>query len=322
MIRNPSEPSTPVGTGLVEAVPNFSEGRRPEVVRVIRDAIASEPGVTMLDVSSDPWHNRSVITFIAPANRMLDGAYAGIRAARDHIDLRSHDGVHPRIGAADVVPFVPLHDTTMDVCVELARTLGARVGSELGVPVYLYERAAARSDRRRLAEVRRGGFEGLREAIAIDPARAPDFGPAHVHPTAGAVAIGARPLLVAYNVYIGPARHIDVARRIAREIRESAGGVPGIRALGLVVDEQSQVSMNLVDIERTALREAWEAVRAAAAPHGLEPTSSEIVGLVPERALRGTSADELRLQAFSPDMILEQRIRQLRTAGLLHVRRP
>ena len=320
MTRSPSEPSTRAGNGLVEAVPNFSEGRRPDVVRAIRDAIASEPGVTMLDVSSDRWHNRSVITFIAPAHRIVDGAYAGIRAARDYIDLRSHEGVHPRIGAADVVPFVPLQHTTMDACVELARTLGARVGSELGVPVYLYERAATRPDRTRLADVRRGGFEGLREAIAIDPARMPDFGPARVHPTAGAVAIGARPLLVAYNVYIGPARHIEIARRIAREIRESAGGVPGIRALGLVVDEQSQVSMNLVDIERTGLREAWEAVRAAAAAHGLEPTSSEIVGLVPERALRGTSADELRLRTFTPDMILEQRIRQLRPADPLHAR--
>ena len=309
-----TEVAAPAGEALIEAVPNFSEGRRTSVVGAIRDAIASEPGVTVLDVSSDPWHNRSVITVVAPPDRIVDGAYAGIRAARDHIDLREHEGVHPRIGAADVVPFVPLYGSTMEECVRLARTLAARVGTELGIPVYLYERAATRSDRVRLADIRRGGFEGLRDAIATDASRRPDVGPARVHPSAGAVAIGARSLLVAYNVYIGSARHIDIARRIAREIRESSGGSPGIRALGLVVNGQAQVSMNLVDIERTGLRDAWDAVRAAAARHGLEPTASEIVGLVPARAMRGTSAAELRLAGDAPDVILEHRLQRLRPA--------
>ena len=299
---------------LIECVPNFSDGRRPEVIAEIRDAIAGARDVTLLDVSSDPWHNRSVITFVAPPARVVEGAFAGIAAAREAIDLRTHEGVHPRIGAADVVPFVPLDGATMDTCIELARTLGARVGSELGIPVYLYERAATRADRVRLADIRRGGVERLRDVIERDPARAPDFGPMRVHPTFGAVAIGARALLVAYNVYLGPGHLADVARSIAREIRESAGGVPGLRALGLVVNGQAQVSMNLVDIERVGLRDAWDAVRVAAARRGIEPTSSEIVGLVPERALRGATPEELRIANFTPAMLLEHRIRHLSPA--------
>ena len=296
---------------LVECVPNFSDGRRPAVIAAIRDAIASAPGVTVLDVSSDPWHNRTVITFVAPPDAASEGAFAGIGAARELIDLREHEGVHPRIGAADVVPFVPLEGVTMDTAVALARALGERVGRELGIPVYLYERAATRPDRVRLADVRRGGFEALQDAIRTDASRTPDFGPPHVHPTFGAVAIGARPLLVAYNIYLGPAQRIGIARRIAREVRESSGGVPGIRALGLIVDDQAQVSMNLVDIERTGLPEAWEAVRAAAARLGVQPTWSEIIGLVPERALHGASPHDLGIARYTPDTLLEHRIRRL-----------
>ena len=303
---------------LIECVPNFSDGRRPEVITAIRDAIADARGVTVLDVSSDPWHNRSVITFVASPADVIEGAFAGIVAARDLIDLRQHEGVHPRIGAADVVPFVPLDDATMDTCIELAHTLGARVGPDLGIPVYLYERAATRLDRARLADIRRGGFEGLRDAIERDPVRTPDFGPLRVHPTFGAVAIGARPLLVAYNVYIGPDRLLDAARSIAREIRESAGGVRGLRALGLVVNGQAQVSMNLVDLERVGLREAWDAVRVAAARRDLEPTSSEIVGLVPERAMRGATPSELRIANFTPDVILERRLRHRTSVDRAH----
>ena len=308
-----------IGRPLVEMVPNVSEGRRPDVIAAIGDAIAAAAGVTVLDVSSDPWHNRSVITAVAPPDRVVEGAFAGIRAARDLIDLGAHEGVHPRIGAADVMPFVPLDGISMDTCIALARQLGERVGSELGIPVYLYERAAVRPDRVRLADVRRGGFEGLRETIARDPSRAPDFGPSRVHPTFGAIAIGARALLVAYNVYVGPAHRVDLARRIARDIRESSdGGIPGLRALGLVVDDQAQVSMNLVDIERTGLPEAWEAVRAAAARYGLHPTWSEIVGLVPERAMHGAAAADLGIAHFTPDMILEHRIRRLVAAADSH----
>src|SRR5688572_31743531 len=190
-------------TRLIECVPNFSEGRRPEVIAALRDAIAASDRTAVLDVSSDVSHNRTVITFVASADTAVGAAFAGIAKARDLIDLTRHSGEHPRMGAADVVPFVPLEGTTMEECVALARTLGERVGRELQIPVYLYERAATRPDRANLADVRRGEFEGLRDSIPGDPARAPDFGSSRVHPTVGAVAIGARPFLVAYNVYLG-----------------------------------------------------------------------------------------------------------------------
>ena len=198
---------------LVECVPNFSEGRRPEVVAAIRDAIASVEGVSVLDVSSDASHNRTVITFVAPVDSAVDAAFAGIRAASERIDLCQHTGEHPRIGATDVVPFIPLEGSTMEDCIALARALGERVGRELQIPVYLYERAATTPTRENLADVRRGEFEGLREELGKNPARAPDFGPAKIHPTCGATAIGARPFLVAYNVYLGPASNLPIAKK-------------------------------------------------------------------------------------------------------------
>ncbi|MHB1073878.1 MAG: glutamate formimidoyltransferase, partial [Gemmatimonadaceae bacterium] len=193
---------------LIECVPNFSEGRRPEVVQQIRDAIAAVEGAHILDVSSDASHNRSVITFVAPVDAAVAAAFAGIAKARDLIDLTRHAGEHPRMGAADVVPFIPLEGTTMEDCIVLARQLGERVAKELAIPVYLYERAATTPARENLADVRRGEFEGIRDEIGKNPARRPDFGAAKVHPTAGAVAIGARPFLVAYNVYLGPASNM------------------------------------------------------------------------------------------------------------------
>jgi glutamate formiminotransferase / formiminotetrahydrofolate cyclodeaminase len=289
---------------LVECVPNFSEGRRPEVVHAIRDAIAAVAGVTILDVSSDASHNRTVITFVAPPNAAVDAAFAGIREARTRIDLTQHQGEHPRIGATDVVPFIPLDGTTMDQCVALARTLGARVGAELGIPVYLYERAATRPDRENLADVRRGEFEGL-----LAQFREPDFGPSAVHPTAGATAIGARPFLVAYNVYLGPASNVAVAKDVAKAVRGSSGGLRYVKALGLEVDGQAQVSMNLVDIDRTPLSRAYEAVRTEAAAHGVTPTWSELVGLIPERALLDAGIRHVQLRGFTPDQLLERRVR-------------
>ena len=200
---------------LVECVPNFSEGRRPEVISAIRDAIAAVDGVSVLDVSSDPSHNRSVITFVAPVETAVDAAFAGIQAAKERIDLSSHTGEHPRIGATDVVPFIPLDGSTMEDCIALARALGKKVGDELKIPVYLYERAATTPSRENLADVRRGEFEGLREELGKNPARNPDFGPAQIHPTCGAIAIGARPFLVAYNIYLGPAENLPLAKSIA-----------------------------------------------------------------------------------------------------------
>jgi glutamate formiminotransferase/formiminotetrahydrofolate cyclodeaminase len=299
---------------LVECVPNFSEGRRPEVVQEIRDAIAAVNGVTVLDVSSDESHNRSVITFVVPIDTAVEAAFAGIRAARDNIDLNKHQGEHPRMGAADVVPFVPLEGTTMEQCIELARKLGERVASELEIPVYLYERAATRPERENLANVRRGQFEGIRDEMPTKPERAPDFGPSRVHPTAGAVAIGARPFLVAYNVYLGDASNLGTAKQVARAVRGSSGGLRYVKALGLEVESQAQVSMNLVDIAQTPVHRAYDMVKMEAAASGVATTWSEIVGLIPEQALFAAAARHLQLTNFDPEQVLERRVRAAASA--------
>ena len=295
---------------LVELVPNFSEGRRPEVVSAIRDAIAAVDGVVVLDVSSDQSHNRTVVTFVVPIERAVEAAFAGIREARDRIDLNHHTGEHPRMGAADVVPFVPLEGTTMEDCIVLARQLGERVGRELGIPVFLYERAATRPDRENLADIRRGEFEGIRDEMNAGAAnRAPDFGPSKIHPTAGAVAIGARPFLVAYNVYLGPASNLPVAKAVAKAVRGSSGGLRHVKGLGLEVDGQAQVSMNLVDTEKTPLHRAFDMVKMEAEAQGVSPTWSEIVGLVPERVLFETAARHIQLRDFKPEIVLENKVR-------------
>src|SRR6266542_961173 len=299
----------------VECVPNFSEGRRPEVVAAIRDAIAAVEGVSILDTSSDASHNRSVITFVVPMENAVEAAFAGIRTALEKIDLRTHHGEHPRIGAADVVPFVPLEGTTIDDCIRLARELGARVGKELEIPVYLYERAATRPSRQNLADVRRGQFEGLRGEIGVNAERDPDFGPAHIHPSFGAVAIGARPFLVAYNIYLGSADNLPLAKAIAKSVRGSSGGFPYVKALGLDVDGQAQVSMNLVDTERTPLHVAFDFVKAKAAKAGVEVSWSEIIGLVPERVLFDTAASHLHLTQFTPAQVLERKVREAASGG-------
>ncbi|GAC1516328.1 MAG: glutamate formimidoyltransferase [Gemmatimonadaceae bacterium] len=302
---------------LVECVPNFSEGRRGEVIAGIHGAIARVPGVAILDVSSDRSHNRTVVTFVAEASRAVDAQFEGIRAARDLIDLTAHSGAHPRIGAADVVPFVPLDGVTMDNCIAMARQLGERVGCELDLPVFLYERAATLPARRNLAVIRRGGLDALRAEIGTSPVRTPDYGPSRIHPTAGAVAIGARHLLVAYNVYLGPAANVAVAKAVARAVRESSGGLPGVKALGLEVDGQAQVSMNLVDIDRTSLVEAYKAVEREAAARGVATTWSEIVGLVPERALPDGAEQTVRLARYSRRQILEHRLRAMADGSTL-----
>jgi glutamate formiminotransferase / formiminotetrahydrofolate cyclodeaminase len=293
---------------LIECVPNFSEGRRPEVIGAIRDAIAAVEGVTILDASSDESHNRSVITFVVPYEHAVQAAFEGIREAAKRIDLREHTGEHPRIGATDVVPFVPLEDSTMEDCIALAKELGKRVGTELEIPVYLYERAATRETRKNLADVRRGQFEGLRDEIGTNPEREPDFGPNAIHQTAGATAIGARPFLVAYNVYLGNAANLPLAKAIAKQVRESSGGFKAVKGLGLEVDGQAQVSMNLVDPEQTALHTVFDFISEKAREEGVEVTWSEIIGLVPERVLFSAAKDHLRLKAFTPDQILERQV--------------
>src|SRR3954464_9151404 len=300
---------------LVECVPNFSEGRRPEIVAKIRDAIAAVEGIAVLDVSSDASHNRTVITFVAPIEKAVEAAFAGIRTAREVIDLTKHSGEHPRMGAADVVPFIPLEGTTMEDCIVLARSLGDKVGKELGIPVFLYERAASRPDRENLADVRRGEFEGLRDEIGKNANRKPDYGPEKIHATAGATAIGARPFLVAYNIYLGDKSNVPVAKEVAKAVRGSSGGLRYVKGLGLEVDGQAQVSMNLVDTERTPLHRAFEMVRMEAEARGVSPTWSEIVGLKPERALLGTAARHVQLRNFSTEMVLEHRVRKAVQGG-------
>ena len=296
---------------LVELVPNFSEGRRPEVIAKIRDAIAGVKGggAHILDVSSDPSHNRTVVTVVATVESAVDAVLAGMRVAREHIDLTKHEGEHPRMGATDVVPFIPLEGSTMEDCIVLARTLGERVGRELEIPVFLYERAATRPDRENLADVRRGQFEGLRDEIGKNPNKKPDFGPEHVHPTAGATAIGARPFLVAYNVYLGGASNVHVAKEVAKAVRGSSGGLRHVKGLGLEVDGQAQVSMNLVDTEKTPLHRAFDMVKMEAEARGVSPTWSEIVGLVPERVLFDAAARHVQLNDFSTAMVLEHKVR-------------
>src|SRR3954468_13026552 len=300
---------------LVECVPNFSEGRRPEIVAKIRDAIAAVEGIAVLDVSSDASHNRTVITFVAPIEKAVDAAFAGIRTAAQLIDLTKHSGEHPRMGASDVVPFIPLEGTTMEDCIVLARQLGERVGKELQIPVFLYERAASRPDRENLADVRRGEFEGLRDEIGKNPSRKPDFGPERIHPTAGATAIGARPFLVAYNVYLGDKSNVPVAKEVAKAVPGLSGGRRYVKGLGFEVDGQAQVSMNLVDTEKTPLYRAFDMVKMEAQARGVNTTWSEIVGLVPERVLFDTAVRHMQLRNFSTDMILEHKVRKAMQGG-------
>lgn len=290
---------------LIECVPNFSEGRRPEVIAEIVAAIESA-SVLLLDVSSDPDHNRTVVTFAGEPEVVSEGAFRGIAAASRLIDLETHRGEHPRLGAADVVPFVPLRDATMGLCVSLAHALGQRVGAELGLPVYFYEAAALHPERVNLANVRRGGYEALKEAIANVPARYPDAGPARLG-TAGAVIIGAREPLIAFNVYLNT-RDVNVAKAIAEEIRESSGGLPLVKALGFKVKEHAQVSINVIDYRRTSLYRIMEAVRTSAARYGVGVMQSELVGLIPQAALVNTALEYLQLPLDTHDKILENRI--------------
>lgn len=291
---------------IVECVPNFSEGRRPEVIRQIVAAIEAVPGAYLLHVDSDWDHHRTVITFVGEPEAVAAGAFAGVQAAQELINLDQHDGVHPRIGATDVLPFVPLQGTTMQDCVQLAHAVGQRIGTELAIPVYLYAEAATRRERRNLADVRRGGYEGLRTIIAHDPQRSPDFGPARMG-IAGATAVGARPVLIAYNVYLDTSDR-GIAQAVARAIRWSSGGLPHVKALGLLVDGHAQVSMNLTDYRVTPLLPVWEAITHAAAQQGAQPIRSEIVGLVPSAALPPASEVVLRLDPGFEEQLLERRL--------------
>jgi glutamate formiminotransferase/formiminotetrahydrofolate cyclodeaminase len=291
---------------LIECVPNFSEARRPEVVDAIQAAIASVPQVRILDRHSDLDHNRSVITFVGPPPAAEEAAFRGIAKAAELIDMNQHTGEHPRIGAADVVPFVPISGASLDDCVEIARRLGKRVGDELAIPVYLYEAAAARPERQNLENLRRGQYEGLKAEIATNPDRQPDFGPARLGP-AGATVIGARPFLIAYNVYL-TTDDVSVAKEIARAIRHSSGGLRYVKALGLEVDGRAQVSMNLTDYRQTPPARAVEMIRREAARHGVAIHHSELVGLIPQEALVDAAVWYLQLDQFEKGQVLETRL--------------
>ena len=318
---------------LVESVPNYSEGRRPEVVDRLAAAVAGTPGVHLLDRTSDASHNRSVLTLAGEAEAVTRALEATIEVAIRDIDMEQHTGEHPRIGAVDVIPFVPLGDTTIDDAIGLARSFGQRVAARFEIPVYLYARAALRPDRVRLADVRRGGYEGLRDEIGQN-GREPDFGPARTHPRAGAVAVGARPFLIAWNINLGSA-DVELAKRIARRVRESGGGLPAVQANGFMIEELgcAQVSMNLLDFTTTPMWRVWEEVRAVAAEDGITLRESELIGLAPLAAFldvaahAGSDAEDpverqfaaaalfLHLRDADPAMALELRLAAARGAA-------
>ncbi len=291
---------------LVECVPNFSEGRRPEVIDAIAASMAAVPDARILDTQSDRDHNRTVITLVGSPESVLEAAFAGISRAAELIDMEEHRGEHPRLGATDVVPFVPIMGIMMDKCVELARNLGSRVGNELGIPVYLYEAAATRPERVNLADIRRGEYEGLKAEIATNLNRFPDFGPAKVG-KAGATVIGARAPLIAFNVYLAT-DDVGIAKKIASAVRHSSGGLHFVKALGLLVEGRAQVSMNLTDYTRTPIARVVEMIRREAQRYGVAIHHSELVGLTPQAALLDAAQWYLQLDQFTPDQVLETRL--------------
>ncbi len=312
-------------TRLVECVPNFSEGRRTEVVDALVAAVRSSPDVILLDRTSDADHHRSVLTFAGPAEAVASAMEAAAEVALSRIDMNQHSGQHPRLGAVDVVPFVPLGETTLEACVALARDFGRRVAERFDLPVYLYAAAATRPERVVLADVRRPQFEGLREQIGSSE-RHPDFGPARIHPTGGAMVVGARPFLIAYNVNL-ESEDLELAKRIATAVRERSGGLPRVQALGLFLEELrcAQVSMNLLDFRTTPLWRVFDRVRELALEAGVQVRESELIGLAPLDALldvahhagaeAGTTEERLRaaaewllLRDFRPGQALELRL--------------
>ncbi|HHY58604.1 MAG TPA: glutamate formimidoyltransferase [Chloroflexi bacterium] len=291
---------------IIESVPNFSEGRRADVIQALVDAIQA-PGVLLLDYSSDADHNRTVITVAGEPDAVLEGVWRATALAAQRINLYEHRGEHPRLGATDVIPLVPISGITLDECVTLAHALGRRIGTELGLPVYLYAAAATRPERRRLPDIRRGEFEGLLETIHL-PERTPDYGPAQVGP-AGAVVVGARPFLIAYNIYLDTS-DVEVAKVIAKQIRESSGGLPAVQAKGFLVEGQAQVSMNLLDAEMTPLHVVFDEVARLAGQQGIGIARSELIGLAPEQVMLAAAAHYLKLQDFRPVHTVEGAIQQ------------
>ncbi|MBI4712655.1 MAG: glutamate formimidoyltransferase [Planctomycetes bacterium] len=296
---------------IVECVPNFSEGRRPDVIDQIVKVISSVKGITFLDKEMDANHNRAVLTFIGPPEGVKLAAFRAAEKAVKLIDMTKHKGEHPRIGATDVVPFVPIQDVAMADCVALAREVGKSIGEKLRIPVYLYEEAATRPERKNLANIRKGEFEGLRDEMGTNPERKPDFGPDKIHPTAGATVVGAREILVAYNINL-KSDNQEIAKRIARTIRESHGGLLYVKALGVMLERNgakiAQVTMNLTNYKITPVKKAFDAVKTEAAKYKVEILESELIGLAPQDAFKEASPQELLITNFNPKQIIENRI--------------
>ncbi len=292
---------------IVEAVPNFSDGRRPEVIKAIIDAYSSVEGARVIDHSSDPDHNRTVVTIVGTPEAVSEALFRGIAKAAELIDMDEQEGEHPRIGATDVVPFIPIKNVTMDEAVQLARDLALRVSEELGIPVYLYAKAATRPDREVLSHIRKGEYEGLKADLeAGNTDRLPDFGPARLG-KAGATVIGARPPLIAYNIYL-TSDDVSIAKKIAKAVRHSSGGLRYVQAMGVLVDDQAQVSMNLLDYTKTPLYRVTELVRREAARYGVGIKSAELIGLIPQQALIDAAQWYLQLDNLTPEGILENHL--------------
>ena len=304
---------------LVECVPNFSEGRDAAKTDAIVQAIVSVPEVVLLDRGSDADHNRSVLTFVGPPAAVADAAFRAVEKAASLIDLTRHEGVHPRIGAADVVPFIPIEGVTLEDCVQLAERVGHEIWNKLRIPVYFYEAAAKRPGRVNLENIRRGQFEALLEEMGTAPERHPDVGEAVCHPTAGAIVVGARKFLIAYNINLSTA-DVEIAKRIAKAIRFSSGGFRYVKSMGVPLASRNlaQVSMNLTDFEQTPIHRVFEAVRAEAARYGASIVGSEIVGLIPKRALEMTAEWYLQVENFHPSLVLENRLAEATTVNGLN----
>lgn len=293
---------------IIECVPNFSNGRNPEIYNAIAQSIQSVRGIRILSVSADPDHNRTVITFVGEPANVEEAAFKAIAKAAQLINMDEHSGEHPRLGATDVCPFIPVKDVSMSDCIALARRLGERVGTQLGIPVYLYADAALRPEREKLADIRKGEYELWKKEVATNPARKPDFGPAEAKPT-GATVIGARPFLIAYNLYLNSG-DVAIADKIAKEIRFIGGGFRYLQAKGFLVDGQAQVSMNLTHFEKTPIYRVQELVRREAAHYGLSITKAELVGVTPQKALIDSAKWYLQLDSLSNDQILEYQLLQ------------
>src|ERR1700728_3140065 len=303
---------------LVECVPNFSEGRQVAKVDAIVNAMRAVPGVYLLARESDADHNRSVVTLVGEPSAVREAAVRGVGKAAELIDLTRQTGAHPRVGATDVVPFIPIEGVTIEDCVELAGQAGREIWERYHIPVYLYEAAARWPERANLENIRRGQFEGLREEVLRNPQRAPDIGGPALHPTAGATVVGARKFLIAYNINLNTP-DVEIAKKIAKTIRFSSGGLPYVKAMGVDLRARNlaQVSMNLTDFEQTPMYRVFETVKEEAMRHGTSIAGSEIIGLVPKRALEMTAETYLQLENFSPGQVLENRLEESLAQGSL-----